>query len=339
MNCLFRKKGGDGMRINMLKAEHGDCFIISLETTVGTVMNILVDGGTRRTYRYILKNTLCDIIKRGETLDIIIVTHIDDDHISGIISLFNDTDFISKLHPKVVIYNFYNSHPVGESSNNYISYRQGDILSELLVNYNKRESDKVKIYSAIAGDRLDFGGVEICILSPLLSDKNRLNEIWKRNQISAHENDYAITLESCDDIDGNCSSTITNKSSISFIVSCEAHAVLMMGDAPPDLICQQLLQMNYGRCNPLKLSAIKLSHHGGENSINSELLGIIDCDKFLVSTNGKIFKHPRKKTLGRIIKNNSKAKLYLNYKRDVFTDEEINLYGIDYHEEISILNL
>lgn len=324
----------------MLKAEHGDCFLISLETIAGTVMNILVDGGTRRTYRAELKGTLLDIIKKGETLDIIIVTHIDDDHISGIISLFEDTDFIKKLHPKVIVYNFYTSQDVWKSSNNHISYRQGNALSKLLVKYNERESSKVKVCSAVSGDILDFDGVEICILSPLLSDRNTLNDILKKNnQISACEDDYKLSIESFDDMDEKSPSTMTNKSSISFIISCESHAVLMMGDAPPDIVYQQLLQMNYSRTNPLKLSAIKLSHHGGENSINKDLLDIIDCDNFLVSTNGKIFKHPRKRTLVRILKSNSKAKLYLNYKRDVFTKKEISLYDIDYREEISVLNL
>jgi len=325
----------------MLKAEHGDCFLISLETIAGTVMNILVDGGTRRTYRAELKGILLNIIKKGETLDIIIVTHIDDDHISGIISLFEDTDFINKLYPKVVVYNFYNSQPVWKSSNNHISYRQGNALSELLVKYNKRESSKVKVCSAISGEILDFDGVEIYILTPLLSDRNTLNDILQknRNQISTCENDYTLSIESFDNMDENFSSTMTNKSSISFIISCEAHAVLMMGDAPPDLIYQQLLQMNYSRDNPLKLSAIKLSHHGGDNSISSKLLGIIDCDNFLISTSGKVFKHPKKKTLVQILKFNNKAKLYLNYRRDVFTKEEINLYNIDYREETSILDL
>lgn len=328
------------MRINMLKAEHGDCFLISVETITGEVMNVLVDGGTRHTYRTELKGVLLDIIKKGETLDIIIVTHIDDDHISGIISLFEDTDLIKRLCPKVIVYNFYNSQSVCGSSNNHISYRQGNVLSELLVKYNKSESSKVKVCSAISGDRLDFDGVKICILSPLSSDIKTLNDKWqKNNQISAYKDDYTLSIESFDDMDEKDSSTITNKSSISFIINYKAHAVLMMGDAPPDIVYQQLLQMNYSRTNHLKLSAIKLSHHGGENSINSKLLGIIDCDKFLISTNGKIYKHPKKRTLVQIFKYNRKAKLYLNYKRNVFTKKEINLYNIDYREEISILDL
>lgn len=325
----------------MLEAEHGDCFIISLENIAGKVMNILVDGGTRHTYRHALKDALLNIIKKGEALDTIIVTHIDDDHISGIISLFEDTDMIEKLHPKVIVYNYYHSQPVANSLDNHISYKQGNTLSELLVKYNKYASSKVKIYSAVSGDKLCFNGVEFCILSPLPSDRDTINVILQknRNQISACGNDYMLSIESIDCMDEKSSATLTNKSSISFIIRYQEYAVLMMGDAPPDVIYHQLLQMDYSRSNPLKLSAIKLSHHGGENSINCALLGIIDCDKFLVSTNGKIFKHPNKRTLVRILKFNSKAKFYLNYRRSVFTKEEIKLYNIDYHEEINILNL
>lgn len=325
----------------MLKAEYGDCFLITLKTGEGLVMNVLVDGGTRHTYKAELKQTLLGIIKKGERLDIIIVTHIDEDHISGIISLFEDTEFIKELQPKIVIYNFYDSQLSEKSSNNYISYKQGNILSELINKYNKREIHKIKICQVTSGDVLDFGDIKIYILSPLPLHIHALNEEWKknRNQISACINDYQLSIESFDDIDEASSSTLTNKSSISFIMSCESQAILMMGDAPPDIIYEQLLQKNYSENNPLKLSAIKLSHHGGENSINSKLLSIIECNKFLISTNGKRYKHPRKRTLVQILKTNANAEFYLNYKRDVFTNEELAFYNIAYYEEIGIINL
>lgn len=333
------------MVIHMLKAEHGDCFLISFENSVGNKMNILVDGGVRKTYKEELKGILSDIVNREEQLDIIIVTHIDNDHIGGIISLFEDKDFVKTLKPKEIIYNFYSPEIEYNTKDTYVSYTQGDHLSKLLKEYNVQETCKIKISKAKSGTIFKFDNMELYILSPLPSDINALNEDWKKNtnQITSYKDDYKDSIENWNNFEETYTPSLTNKSSISFIMKLKSKLVLMMGDAPPDIIYNQLIQyknyIGHPLDAPLQFSAVKLSHHGGENSINKKLLSSIICNDFMISTNGKIYKHPRKKTMIQILKDNPKARFYLNYQRNVFTKDEINYFKIAYYEERGSLSI
>lgn len=327
----------------MLKAEHGDCFIISTLNEKNKKFNILVDGGTRNTYRRFMKPTLQEIINNKECLDLIISTHIDDDHISGIIQLFNDKQYIKELNPKKIFYNFYDEKTTYKKDN-YISYVQGNELSKLLKEYNssqKNEFNKLEITQCSNSNSYRIDGIVIEILSPNINNINNLFEKWreKNNNISSKTSDYSITIEDFKD-NVECSySSITNYSSIAFILKAENKSILMMGDAHPNSITDVLKEKGYSVHNKLCIDAVKLSHHGGDNSISEEFLNIIRCNKFLISSNGKIHNHPKKKTLVDIIRRNSSAELYLNYKRGVFSENEIKDFGILYFEDKCLIEI
>ena len=51
------------MKVKMLKAEYGDCFIVSTVNKRNEKLNILVDGGLRTTYRAALKSEIEKILK------------------------------------------------------------------------------------------------------------------------------------------------------------------------------------------------------------------------------------------------------------------------------------
>lgn len=85
------------MKIKFLQVFNGDSIWISF-TENGINRNILIDGGTSTTYTYTDKNKksrdgalklLIESLKeKGEILDLVILTHIDDDHIDGFLKWF-----------------------------------------------------------------------------------------------------------------------------------------------------------------------------------------------------------------------------------------------------------
>lgn len=71
------------IEINMTAAKSGDCILLRCGNGEKK-MNILIDSGQSRVY---LNNALRCIQKRGETLDFLVLTHDDDDHVNGLCSL------------------------------------------------------------------------------------------------------------------------------------------------------------------------------------------------------------------------------------------------------------
>ncbi len=74
------------MKITSYNAKNGDALLIN--SSCGT--NILVDMGYPDTYKNYLSNKIKNIVNTGELIDLLIITHFDNDHISGAISFLED---------------------------------------------------------------------------------------------------------------------------------------------------------------------------------------------------------------------------------------------------------
>ena len=65
----------------------------------------------------------------------------------------------------------------------------------------------------------------------------------------------------------------------------------------------------------LKLDALKVSHHASQNNLSKDLLALIDCKRYCISTNGDYFCHPDREAIGRIIKyGGARPELSFNYR-------------------------
>ena len=73
--------------IQMLPAGSGDCIYIEF---TNANFRMLIDGGYVKTYQDFLKNFLIKLKKDGKRLNLVIVTHVDDDHINGIKALLRE---------------------------------------------------------------------------------------------------------------------------------------------------------------------------------------------------------------------------------------------------------
>lgn len=69
------------VRVKMFPASNGDCFLIR-----GSLVNVLIDGGYAITFEERLRPELAQIGLEGQRLDLLVATHIDQDHILGIIA-------------------------------------------------------------------------------------------------------------------------------------------------------------------------------------------------------------------------------------------------------------
>ena len=76
------------MKITAFHAADGDCILVT--STASPRRRILVDGGRKGSYEDNTRKFLGQIQQNAEKLDVVCVSHIDDDHISGILRLVED---------------------------------------------------------------------------------------------------------------------------------------------------------------------------------------------------------------------------------------------------------
>jgi len=326
------------MKVKILKAFNGDSIHISFKDTEGINRNILIDGGTKPVYKTdrdskgkpaygVLKQTIDQIRKDGQIIDLLILTHIDDDHIGGIIKWFDDDKDAFKLVSKVWFNSGgliaeYMNQPENTNLNIYInpnktsltSINQGIEFGKYIWDNNIWER---QIF--IQGDKYEKYGLEFKILSPDKAKLEKLLSEWKKKEsdllTAGKQNDYKLSLK--DHIQNDKfteDSAYPNGSSIAFILTVNDKNLLFLGDSHPSIVVEGLQRFGYSSQNPIKAEIVKLSHHGSRGNTSKELLSYINTKKFIISTNGDKDEHPHKQLLARIISMNSDCEIHFNYE-------------------------
>jgi beta-lactamase superfamily II metal-dependent hydrolase len=330
----------------MLKAYNGDCIVIRCNNEQGNEINILIDGGTSSTFDYSLKKE----IKELKFIDLIILTHIDSDHIGGLIRFFKNS-IINRIEVKNIWVNFPDiiEIPSGEK----ISFGQAKTLESLIK--EKMPNAIINNYIHSENGTLFFEGIEITIISPTKEILTTLYNSWPRIKESEKELDESKTNISKDNgltndkhlsklnkipfkPDKSTFNDLINASSIAIILESADLKLLLLADSRPEIIEKYLIE-NYSTEKKLKVDYVKVSHHGSKNNTSQEMLNYIDCDNYIISTNGGAskHKHPSRETIARIVYNENrcfKTKRYIHFnypiegirKRigDFINDEDVN---------------
>lgn len=194
------------IRVEMFPAKNGDCFLISCLSAINK--NILVDLAYPHTYRNHLKPKFLDLNGKGESLDLVVFTHVDQDHIYGGITFFKengDSNSPNVINVKEVWHNSYRHLNIGKENetldqtqfekireqsayvepeegngSNKVSGQQGTRLAALLYknkyNWNTLFGGKAVSFSPITkivGDK-----IKITVLSPTSEELDALKRKW-----------------------------------------------------------------------------------------------------------------------------------------------------------------
>src|SRR5687767_12062628 len=79
-------RGRMALTVKMYPARNGDAFLVTAEDDVPIA--VLVDGGYHSTVREHVIPDLRDLAGRGREIDLAVATHVDADHVSGLLRLF-----------------------------------------------------------------------------------------------------------------------------------------------------------------------------------------------------------------------------------------------------------
>ena len=106
----------------------------------------------------------------------------------------------------------------------------------------------------------------------------------------------------------------TNASSIA-LFEFDGRRILFTGDGDDPRIVESLRPIAEAEGGRLRLDALKVPHHGSAANISRELLELIDCPRYLISTNGERHGHPDPVAMARILVHGGESKeLVFNYR-------------------------
>lgn len=264
------------IEIYTYNAGKGDCIRIRYGTSC--IHNIFIDSGVigfGRNFAQICKVT-------GESLDALILTHSDSDHIGGVLSCLRCGH---TLPFDEVIMNGRNSY----GSNTLLSVRQNQEV------YRRLTESGIPVRNAYAGAVYHIGGAELRILSPaeLLMEAEEETDICRGENIQlGMHNDYGVSLDELARKPLALRDTSsTNRKSIVFTFSFEGKHLLFTGDAWSDCITDAVHERTY-------FDFIKMPHHGSARNISDQWPDRIECRNFLICTDGAA--HPDKQTIAKL---------------------------------------
>lgn len=324
----------DGDYLKILKAGNGDSLIVRFLGDDGNFKNVLIDGGNKKSeYNSCLKTEILDIQDRKENIDLLIITHTDQDHVKGIKYLLNDQEIDNSIIKNIWFNSFDDSN---FEDNNDISYRESCEIQQLIAKHKIPREHKLTIDEF---KRIHFFGSKITLLSPKKEDLKCLIE-KNSTDISSSGNDYEYSIEELiskntkifkdkiEDLD----TTIENRVSIAFLMEINNKSILFLGDANPDVVVNSIesILKSKGQ-DKLKVDIVKLPHHASHRSYSLQLAELLDSNCFIISANGKKANLPNKLTFAKILnrtsKNKNKDHFILNYDEVVdnlkFSKEEL----------------
>lgn len=303
------------MTISFQFLEHGDCTIITTNE-----FTMMIDGGNTDPFDPL------DFNGPIPSLDSIIVTHIDKDHIGGVVDCLKREDLVAGL--KYIVFNEPKNSALfkklTKSSN--VTSGHGDLLGTIIesneniqhINHVFTGFDKINTLnqSAIEG-QIITGHTQFFVLSPPKASLDRLYKKWDPEFYKEATNVCGKTeMEGSIELLGNTDEFDTmmpNGSSLAFLISHNTNNFLILGDAHIKNITKKLQSMGYKDVDGerLQLDFVKLSHHGSKRSTSSTFLSLIETENYVISKSlATPAKNPDRDTIAKIAKfGNSNGKM------------------------------
>ena len=129
------------LRLEMLPAAHGDCLWI--EYGSGTAVHrILIDGGPAHTYPA-LRERILHLPANERRFDLLVITHVDADHIEGVIRLLLDAEALHCRFDRIWFNGRDQLNAVPDPAGEPLGALQGEILGVLIADYEARTGSAV----------------------------------------------------------------------------------------------------------------------------------------------------------------------------------------------------
>jgi beta-lactamase superfamily II metal-dependent hydrolase len=330
--------------IDMLPGGHGDALVVEYGSAEARHY-LLVDAGTIHRYEEVRRRLLDRDERQYEAF---IVTHVDEDHIGGAVELLDDGDLSYRISSV-----WFNGYVHSERGGNVLGPVDGERLTRRIADggfeWNTPFPDPVSpvvggpIVVPSTGDLPTFelpGRATVYLLSPSGPKLKRMAKVWLDVVTAAHlvagegsegenralrsfDKHVKERLQALSDAEiekfagqGGRDGSAANGSSIAFILEHDGKRALLGADAHPATLVASLKRFaKMTGEERVRLDLFKLPHHGSRGNVTTDLLDAIDCQTFLISTDGRTFGHPDDAAMARIFRAASRPlRIYCNYE-------------------------
>ena len=319
--------------LNIFQAFTGDSILINYIGIDSKQYNILIDGGMPNTFKQSIKKVVQDI----DYLDYIFLTHIDRDHIGGVLKLI-ESSYQNKI--KNIFFN----------SGNIIKIQNTTLISEndgkVLIKYiNESTSIKTNKEEITIDSHFDFNGLKIDFFSPTYNALEAFNKNYSIGRIKEEalisDTIQIKTTSSLKELskiefsEKNLNNDSANGVSLAMLLEYNDKKIFLLGDAKDSILIETLESKGYKNTERLKVDYMKLSHHDSKFHTSNKFLSLIDCLNFIISTNGSgKSRHPNIEVIARILCHpnreiEQKIYFYFNYPKEEYLKNNIRLLTLD----------
>jgi beta-lactamase superfamily II metal-dependent hydrolase len=315
VNASARRRSIHVLRLHVVQAEYGDCFLLEYGTPP-VRRYLLVDGGPMMTYERHLGPELLAVAACGGKLDLVMLSHVDSDHVGGLLDLMRElqeqraegcvqTIAIDALWHNAFDQTSRRAREIGARLQATTVAANGTARMMTAVSFTVQginQGHQLSMAAAALGIPVNPGFPTGCVLAhdasqpvrldnlmlrvlgPSQTDLDELEEKWMEwldEQTAAVASGDPFRVASAD-------RSVPNLSSIMVLAQADGKSILFTGDGSGDHLLNGLKESalldSRGR---LSVDVLKVPHHGSDRSVSKSFFQIVLADRYVISANGR----------------------------------------------------
>ena len=301
------------MKIHTIQAKHGDCFILEYGKTTKKKF-ILIDGGPRTVYSNYLRPNLKKIVKKKGYLDTVILSHVDQDHVFGLLDLMKELLTQKSKRKK----QFIEIKEIWHNSFDLTIDPKNNIGKKIKSLYSSSKFKKSLYYTGLAAKSLPQGNklknyakklnipsntlfkkgiisvdnhrktitkqdIKIIIVGPTNANFKELRDEWISWLKKQKKKPDSNINKDFNDPD----KSVPNLSSIMFLIKVGRKKILFTGDGRSDHLLQGLKsQKLLNSKGKIHVNLLKIPHHGSDRNVTVDFFKKVTADGYIISANG-----------------------------------------------------
>jgi beta-lactamase superfamily II metal-dependent hydrolase len=312
------------LEMQLLPARQGDAIWIRWGDA-SQPHQILIDMGTEGVGENVRQRILA-LPEDKRFFELLVVTHIDRDHIGGVLTCLAEAEPIKGFAVSDIWFNGFPHINGGRVTSNLepMGAADGKRLSNWLAQQHWNvafDGRAVQRVSGQPGREVTLSdGLTLTVLGPTPERLKALESVWTvevEKAVSKEKPKAKSGLESFGsktppqltgkhdlqhlaDTRNDQDTSKPNGSSIALLLEYKGNRIILTGDAYAEDLVTAIKYLSNGD-QRLSVDAFKVPHHGSTNNMSASLVKSVDCKRWVFSTDGTQFRHPDAVALARVI--------------------------------------